>query len=771
MKKFFMSLFSFVLILAGGIFSSNIFSSSASSVVNIEINDATEFVDKLSNLSTYYNESIVITLVNDIDLAGVDITDISWKGEEGGKPYAREFYGVFDGNGHTISNINYTSHTQYFGILSKTDGATIKNVKISGELSYAFDPLNVSEIYAGGLVGYAKNTIFENCEFYYSQDNQINLQVYADLNFGMLAGKVDGNPIASSTGCRANIKNCLNFYNLNVNLVNSSNVYIGSFVGNSQNGYLLNTYSKANINFDGEGANKYLGGIVGSVSGSGTHIRNSVYVGNISLKEGTNQTNLYQGAILGGALDSAVGKENINFAYYTDSTLLPSGDNYIVASDKVTNVAKVDKAFMTNVENFDQQSNNIPFDFEKIWILRDSNLHLQHFLTFDVDFSNALSNVINITRFYIEAEKKFYNSYSYKYGETIAINFQFKEEYFGYYQLSGITLSNLAYDMQNATIEEVLSINDQKLAGYWIYAEANATTAGTYDFVMEAITFNCVATISDEAKEQGQGGLRLGGNGNASLTNQISIPFIYNHSVASNKTLVAEATSGSIYTFDHWELFYKENGEFSSQAVEFDYSEMSNLVIAFGTKPFDREFKLVAYFTDENAILVDFGAIDRSLIKSVKFNNVEYVGDAIAVSPNQTKYLEVLTAKDYKLDLTSFTNSIKALYGSNSIDSLIVSDPQVNENGETLYKFALNMRSMEALSKKELSLKLEALKDNSNSSANMIWVWIGVGAVALIIVVVAVILIIKKTSFGKSKNKKSKTSKTKEKTINYKDYV
>ena len=68
------------------------------------------------------------------------------------------YQGVFDGNGHTISNLKYNAtkgmdHDN--GLFSYTDGATIKNLII--------DNAEIRSYFRGGVfVGYANNTRIEN---------------------------------------------------------------------------------------------------------------------------------------------------------------------------------------------------------------------------------------------------------------------------------------------------------------------------------------------------------------------------------------------------------------------------------------------------------------------------------------------------------------------------------------------------------------------------------------------------------------------------------
>ena len=107
-------------------------------------------------------------LQEDIDVSNVN--DDSYDDIEGMFGSANTpFAGTFDGNGHTISNLNMAwtgdtyanSSTLYAGLFGYTDGATIKNLHISG--AYNVEVLESDELVIGGLVGQANNTTIENC--------------------------------------------------------------------------------------------------------------------------------------------------------------------------------------------------------------------------------------------------------------------------------------------------------------------------------------------------------------------------------------------------------------------------------------------------------------------------------------------------------------------------------------------------------------------------------------------------------------------------------
>jgi hypothetical protein len=93
-----------------------------------------------------------IRLVADIDLAGREWTPIG-----SGSNYSY-FYGIFDGNGHTIANMTVNAAAdefEYAGLFGYNNSGTIKNVTLS-------DAVVSSSFYTGGLAGLNGGTI-EGC--------------------------------------------------------------------------------------------------------------------------------------------------------------------------------------------------------------------------------------------------------------------------------------------------------------------------------------------------------------------------------------------------------------------------------------------------------------------------------------------------------------------------------------------------------------------------------------------------------------------------------
>ena len=94
-----------------------------------------------------------ITLDTDIDLTGKDWTPI-------GTDYDNSYKGTFDGGGHTITGLTFTTNDEFAGLFGWLNRAgTVKNVVMEGV------QITSNQIYGGsigGVVGYGWGTI-DNC--------------------------------------------------------------------------------------------------------------------------------------------------------------------------------------------------------------------------------------------------------------------------------------------------------------------------------------------------------------------------------------------------------------------------------------------------------------------------------------------------------------------------------------------------------------------------------------------------------------------------------
>lgn len=132
-------------------------------------------------------------------------------------PYAKDFTGTFDGNGHTVT-LNITASTPNVGLFSKlAGGAVVKNLKVDGTVSGTEGVasiaaqangatisgcINCAEISAtqrhvGGIVGKMGGGTVENCY----NTGAISSSRTRPINMGGIAGYVDGG---------ASVENCYN---------------------------------------------------------------------------------------------------------------------------------------------------------------------------------------------------------------------------------------------------------------------------------------------------------------------------------------------------------------------------------------------------------------------------------------------------------------------------------------------------------------------------------------------------------------------------------
>ncbi|WOG33385.1 fimbrillin family protein [Segatella copri] len=139
--------------------------------------------DGLLNVAELVNggkTDINITLDTDIDLTGKDWTPI-------GTDYDNSYKGTFDGGGHTITGLTFTTNDKYAGLFGWLNKAgTVKNVvmedvQITNNRSWS--------AFAGGVAGYSWGTI-ENC----SVSGSVSGTVYVG---GVVGAQIDG----SITGC------------------------------------------------------------------------------------------------------------------------------------------------------------------------------------------------------------------------------------------------------------------------------------------------------------------------------------------------------------------------------------------------------------------------------------------------------------------------------------------------------------------------------------------------------------------------------------------
>ncbi len=211
----------------------------------INIDDWVAFRAAVNGGNSFSGETVSLD-VDNLNISPVNGTYIigSWADSN-----AKPFCGTFEGNGNTIK-INYSGANDV-GVFSHTNGAAIRNLKVSGSVAGAWS--------VGGLVGNAYNTTFENCT------NNANITASSPYAGG----------IAGWSGGGSVFKNCMN--NGRISGTEDVGGIAGISGGNTQ---FLNC-----INYGEVWGNKYIGGIIGFEESTVT-VENCCSMGKISSSYG-----------------------------------------------------------------------------------------------------------------------------------------------------------------------------------------------------------------------------------------------------------------------------------------------------------------------------------------------------------------------------------------------------------------------------------------------------------------------------------------------------
>lgn len=141
------------------------------------------------------------------------------------------FKGLFDGQNHTVTGLNYenriTDPERDTGFFAETDGATIKNFLVKDA--------NVWADFRGGvIVGKAVNTTFENVMVMESTlhvtcaNNTLNLITNAGFEGGLIAGELDG---CNLYNCEVRGGRAVNNTTSGVQALGGEGLYMAAFAG------------------------------------------------------------------------------------------------------------------------------------------------------------------------------------------------------------------------------------------------------------------------------------------------------------------------------------------------------------------------------------------------------------------------------------------------------------------------------------------------------------------------------------------------------------
>ena len=208
---------------------------------------------------------INITLDKNIDLTGKDWTPI-------GTDYDNSYKGTFDGGGHTITGLTFTTNDEYAGLFGWLNRAgTVKNVVMEGV------QITSNQIYGGsigGVAGYSWGTI-ENCSVSGSVSGTVYVGGVAGAQIGgsitgcsssaTVKGMVDVGGVAGQTNSNATLTACYATGNVIIEIDPVKNIACGSLVGMNAGSSLLACYATGNVTSTGSSTGKVqIGGFLGN---------------------------------------------------------------------------------------------------------------------------------------------------------------------------------------------------------------------------------------------------------------------------------------------------------------------------------------------------------------------------------------------------------------------------------------------------------------------------------------------------------------------------
>ena len=305
------------------------------------VDELLQFAKAVDNGEYDDKTDAVVSLDADLDLTGVAWTPI-------GSVFAADgtlqhyFSGKFYGNGHTISNLDFSENygkTEYpsFGFFSEVYGAEISSLTIQGKL----DVSNSDPVFFGSVAGVAADSKIFDCisdVSFTDTDKYINGTVamcgYAiNSTIEYCQNKGDFSVMKDTSqfwmgGIAGLAENSIIQYCANTGDMTSWTPSSGGIVGQLiQNSKVINCYSAGKIVPLGKGTTDF-GGIAGTV-GSGTEIRHCYFAGEVDLSHYTATTPYKRlGGIVGGVSSNTPVFEN----------------NYFVETENVTACSKYTEA-------------------------------------------------------------------------------------------------------------------------------------------------------------------------------------------------------------------------------------------------------------------------------------------------------------------------------------------------------------------------------------------------------------------------------------------
>ncbi len=298
--------------------------SSKTSITTVD--ELLQFAKAVDNGEYDDKTDAVVSLDADLDLTGIAWTPIGSTFDADGT-LLHYFSGKFYGNGHTISNLDFSENygkTEYpsFGLFSEVYGAEISGLTIQGKL----DVSNSEYVFFGTVAGVAENSKISDC--------------VSDVSFTDTDKYTNGTAALCGYALNSTIEHCQNKGNFSVT-TDTTSLQLGGIVGVADNSTIqycantgemtswtpctggivgqlyrgskiINCYSTGKMVPLGKG-NTDFGGIAGIV-GAGTEIRHCYFAGEVDISQYTATTPYKRlGGIAGGVSSDTPAFENNYF--------------------------------------------------------------------------------------------------------------------------------------------------------------------------------------------------------------------------------------------------------------------------------------------------------------------------------------------------------------------------------------------------------------------------------------------------------------------------
>ena len=749
-----------------------------------------DYSDPANNSS---NKTVLLT--DDIDMSN-NIIDSSVIGTE-----ACPFAGIFDGNGHTISNLSLDfSDTaedsiipSYLGLFGVTNGATILDLEISGvtniSASNSPDVLDV-----GILVGKAENTTIENCTINstLSYNDNKNKDGVNDENRGIKtinAGGMVGELVNSTI--RNSIYRPSNASSFYLESIFRRDAKFGGIAGVVQNSNIFFTISAPKIdvqlseNFAGY---TYIGGIFGTISQGNSKVINCVVEPTISVVNNYDKI-VYSGAIGGYIYLPAPYANNISYVYYYsplnafgEGTNYTSRNNITSVSDTIiTHTAEAGSEYTDARDYFESKKWNGLYgdrwDFANTFIIQDNNIFLQAFQgEFSIRVTTSSASVEdNIIILLDDEDEDNELEYTPEYNDIVQIRFKFNDQVnklIGqYYRLDNLTL-------RSGVTQSVASFSESS-EGYRLittdnYDRISMTTKEenngeiVYTITINGVTNNYTGVyqlniVANDFEARFE--YRLFGKDEETPVTEIvpSECYVYNKTGGTQDsryytvydmtynnsyTIATRADSRSIYEFRGW---YLDKGDEEDTPLSepdegtTDVFSNSDLSFTFGQGKFalTEDFVVYAKYVDnscEMTFVFDEG-IERIVI-STNENAITTTETTIKVKKQTNVKMELYLKENYAFDVQRFLDEVSTFRVNCTLDNEVSTD--------TYYLFTLDLAQISDQSFGDvLNLSFET-EVQDTTDWTLIWISIGsvLGGLVLIAIIIIVVVVVKRKGGG-----------------------